>query len=52
MTKGPRTVEPDTEVRDALQIMVEGGFRHLPVCEGDRCVGIVSMRDVAQALAG
>lgn len=51
MTKGPQTVTPDTEVREALQVMVEGGFRHLPVCEGERIAGVLSMRDLATALA-
>lgn len=51
MTKDPRTVPPDTDVREALGVMVDGGFRHLPVTEGDRVVGVLSIRDVARALA-
>lgn len=49
MTPGPRTVPPDTEIREALQTMLEGGFRHLPVVEGDRVVGVVSIRDLTAA---
>ncbi len=51
MTKDPTTVAPDAEVRGALQTMIDGGFRHLPVCEGDAPVGMLSIRDVAGSLA-
>lgn len=51
MTKRPTTVPPDTPVKEALRIMVDGGFRHLPVLQGDVVVGMVSMRDIARALA-
>ena len=51
MTKGPTTTTPGTPVREALRVMVEGGFRHLPVTDGEAVVGILSMRDIAKALA-
>jgi CBS domain-containing protein len=51
MTKTPTSTSSDTPVREALRIMVEGGFRHLPITEGEAVVGIVSMRDIAKALA-
>lgn len=51
MTKGPTTVSPAIPVREALRTMVEGGFRHLPVVDGDAIVGVLSMRDIAKALA-
>jgi len=51
MTKHPTTATPGTPVRDALRTMVDGGFRHLPITDGDTLVGIVSMRDIAKALA-
>lgn len=50
MTKHPTTIAPDVAVKEALRVMVEGGFRHLPVLDGDRVVGMVSMRDIARAL--
>ena len=51
MTKGPQTTRPDADVRDALRTMVDGGFRHLPVLDADRTVGMVSIRDVAGSMA-
>ena len=46
MTTGPTTLEPDADVSEALALMLDRGFRHIPVVEGDRVVGIVSLRDV------
>ena len=50
MTRGPATTSPDTATREALDIMLERGFRHLPVVEGGRVVGMVSMRDLTVSL--
>jgi CBS domain-containing protein len=47
MTSDPVTVAPSTPVEEAGRIMLEAGFRHLPVVEDDRPVGIVSIRDLA-----
>jgi CBS domain-containing protein len=49
MTKNPVTVGPETAVEQALQRMLAGNFRHLPVTDGDRVVGIVSIRDLSRA---
>lgn len=46
MTPDPITATADTDVEDAGRTMLENGFRHLPVLEGDQAVGIVSIRDV------
>src|SRR6266542_6220464 len=51
MTRQPRTVGPDTSVEEALDTMLSGGFRHLPVAEGDDVLGMVSMRDLSRAAA-
>jgi CBS domain-containing protein len=51
MTKRPTTIGADTPVKEALRIMVEGGFRHLPVMESEEVAGMLSMRDIARALA-
>src|ERR1700730_17278611 len=50
MTARPQRVSGSDPVEDALQRMVAGGFRHLPVVdEHDRVVGMLSMRDLARA---
>ncbi len=49
MTRNPFTMPPSAAVEEALDHMLTRGFRHLPVLEGDRVVGIVSMRDVSRA---
>ena len=49
MTRDPHTIGPDTEARDALQTMLDRGFRHLPVLDDERVVGIVSLRDLSRA---
>lgn len=45
MTRAPVTASPETTAVDALRTMQENGFRHLPVCDGGRPVGMVSLRD-------
>lgn len=46
MTAKPRTVPPDESVERCLFIMREFGFRHLPVVDGSKLLGLVSLRDV------
>ncbi len=46
MAKDPVTVDPDMRVRDALDLLLERGFRHLPVVEDGEVVGVVSLRDL------
>jgi len=46
MTAEPQTIAADATIVDALHLMIDGGFRHLPVVQGERLVGIVSMRDI------
>jgi CBS domain-containing protein len=49
MTADPVTVPPSTPAEEALGTMLARGFRHLPVADGDRILGIVSMRDLTAA---
>jgi len=44
MTPAPETVAPDKPLGYALLVMHERGFRHLPVIEAGKIVGIVSSR--------
>ena len=43
------TVEPDTQLEEALELMSENQVRRLPVVEGGRLVGIVAQADIARA---
>jgi CBS domain-containing protein len=46
MTPHPQCIKPDTKVADAVLIMIERGFRHLPVVgEGGHILGVFSVRD-------
>lgn len=45
MTSNPRTVQPNRSFAQALSIMHEGRFRHLPVTEDGRPIGMISVRD-------
>ncbi len=46
MTTDPETIAPDDTTQYAAVLMIHGGFRHLPVVEGDDVVGILSIRDL------
>ena len=45
MTADPDTITPSTTAIEALRRMDDGGYRHLPIVERGRLVGIVSRRD-------
>jgi CBS domain-containing protein len=46
MTRHPDTIEPGDTTDHAASLMIHGGFRHLPVVEDGKVVGIVSIRDL------
>ena len=48
MTADPITATADTSVEDAGRTMLEHGFRHLPVVQDERAIGIVSIRDIVE----
>jgi len=50
MTAAPETVTPDDPLGSALQKMDGGGYRHLPVVEDGKPVGLISVRDVIRHL--
>ncbi len=45
MTRNPRTITPERSFAHALGFMHEGRFRHLPVVEDGRPIGMISARD-------
>ncbi|NYH54765.1 CBS domain-containing protein [Nocardiopsis arvandica] len=44
------TVPPQSDIRDAVHVMRTSAVRRLPVVDGDRVVGVVSMGDLARAV--
>lgn len=48
MTADPVTLGRDASADEAAKIMLDNGFRHVPIVEDGRAVGIVSIRDVAR----
>jgi CBS domain-containing protein len=48
MSSGPRTVGPDDDLNRVTELMKSEQVRRIPVCEGDRLVGIIAQADVAR----
>ena len=46
MTENPVTAPPDMTFEEASKIMLDKGFRHLPVVDGESILGIVSLRRI------
>jgi CBS domain-containing protein len=49
MTSDPITLGPDASADEAAKIMLDNGFRHLPIVDGERAIGIISIRAVLRA---
>lgn len=45
MTRDPDTMPPGRSAIEALRLMQDGGFRHIPVVDGGRVVGVISRGD-------
>jgi CBS domain-containing protein len=52
MTKDVVTVGPQTTIREAAKVMADRWFRHLPVVDAGKVIGVISQRDLAGLLAG
>ena len=50
MTRDPETMAPGDTTEHAAVLMIHGGFRHLPLVEGDDVVGIMSIRDLMRVV--
>ena len=48
MSSGLATVRPDDDVERVTELMKSEQVRRIPVCEGDRLVGIIAQADVAR----
>ena len=49
MTTALKTAGPETTVAEAMSIMTEGRFRHLPIMEHGTLIGLVSIGDIVKA---
>jgi CBS domain-containing protein len=50
MTSPVLTVTPETTVQQCMQLMTERRVRHLPVLEGTRIIGMISIGDLVKAV--
>ena len=50
MTSPVITVSPDNSVQDCMRLMTERRIRHLPVVDGGRVVGMISIGDLVKAV--
>jgi CBS domain-containing protein len=50
MTHHPETIEASDSTGHAAAMMIHGGFRHLPVADGEEVVGIISIRDLIRVV--
>jgi CBS domain-containing protein len=48
MSSDPTTVQPNDGVEECLRLMTDKRIRHLPVIDGDRVVGIISIGDLVK----
>jgi CBS domain-containing protein len=46
MTAHPDTAPQTATIGEAAAMMVHGGYRHVPIVDGDHVIGIVSIRDL------
>ena len=50
MTSDPTTVTTDTTLKEALELIRSQAFRHLPVVDEGKLIGIISRVDIVRAI--
>ncbi len=48
MTRGVTTIGPGATIAQAMEVMTQGRFRHLPVMDGGKLAGMISIGDVVK----
>ena len=48
MTEKVKCISPQNNIEDCMKIMTESRFRHLPVLENDKVLGIISIGDIVR----
>ncbi len=48
MTTEVYAVKPETSIDECMSLMTQKKFRHLPVLEGDKLVGVISIGDIVK----
>lgn len=52
MSETPDTFGPEVPIEEAVEWLMQTGYRHLPVMAGNELLGVVSIRDLLWALHG
>lgn len=52
MAREPRCVKPDQTIADCMALMTDRHIRHLPVLDGDRLSGVLSIGDLVKSIIG
>jgi CBS domain-containing protein len=50
MTAYPDSIDPDMSIPEAANWMLASGYRHIPVTDGPRVLGMISIKDVLWAM--
>lgn len=50
MTRNPETLEPSHSIAFAINMMSVGGYRHIPIVDEGRPIGVLSVRDIVDYL--
>jgi CBS domain-containing protein len=52
MTRDPKTLSPDNRIADAIRLMTDQGYRHIPLVNAEgKNTGMISARDIVEFIA-